>query len=66
MSWADDDFHDEVDFELLGTDVPGEVLLQTNWYAQGIGGHEERMRLWFDPTADFHHYSFQVCREAVR
>eukprot|EP00250_Pteridium_aquilinum_P026558 c331_g1_i1 orf=61-1026(+) len=51
--------HDEIDFEFLGR-IPGEeYMLQTNVYANGSTntGREQRLRLWFDPTADYHDYS---------
>ncbi|KAJ7521296.1 hypothetical protein O6H91_19G046400 [Diphasiastrum complanatum] len=51
--------HDELDFEFLGT-VPGERHgLQTNIYLNGSvhTGREERLNLWFDPTAEYHNYS---------
>ncbi|CAI5976274.1 unnamed protein product [Closterium sp. NIES-64] len=43
-SWPGD-FHDEVDMEFLGERFSSDVILQTNWYGQGVGGHEERLKL---------------------
>ncbi|KAK8940880.1 Xyloglucan endotransglucosylase/hydrolase protein 9 [Platanthera zijinensis] len=49
--------HNEFDFEFLGNTTGEPYLVQTNVYVNGIGNREQRMDLWFDPTADFHAYS---------
>ncbi|KAJ7527182.1 hypothetical protein O6H91_16G040900 [Diphasiastrum complanatum] len=52
------EINDEFDFEFLGN-VSGEpYLLQTNVYSNGTSGREHVLALWFDPTADYHTYSF--------
>ncbi|KAK1368688.1 hypothetical protein POM88_034780 [Heracleum sosnowskyi] len=50
--------HDELDFEFLGNISGESYLVQTNVYINGSGNREQRHTLWFDPTTDFHTYSF--------
>lgn len=51
--------HDELDFEFLGNIAGKPWRFQTNLYGNGSThrGREERYRLWFDPTKEFHRYS---------
>ncbi|XP_057962395.1 putative xyloglucan endotransglucosylase/hydrolase protein 1 [Malania oleifera] len=45
---------DELDFEFLAGPT---FVLQTNVFANDLGGREQKKILPFDPTADFHNYS---------
>ncbi|PNT54349.1 hypothetical protein POPTR_001G136100v4 [Populus trichocarpa] len=51
--------HDELDFEFLGNTEGKPWRFQTNLYGNGSTsrGREERYRLWFDPSKQFHRYS---------
>ncbi|XP_010449431.1 PREDICTED: probable xyloglucan endotransglucosylase/hydrolase protein 29 [Camelina sativa] len=51
--------HDELDIEFLGNLEGKPWRFQTNMYGNGSTnrGREERYRLWFDPSKEFHRYS---------
>ncbi|XP_010550737.1 PREDICTED: probable xyloglucan endotransglucosylase/hydrolase protein 11 isoform X2 [Tarenaya hassleriana] len=49
--------HDEVSFQLLGSNRPP-YMLNTNMILYGEGGKDQMFRLWFDPTKDYHSYRF--------
>eukprot|EP01018_Ginkgo_biloba_P003169 Gb_22329 [translate_table: standard] len=57
--------HDELDFEFLGNSSGEPYVVQTNVYSNGVGNREQRIYLWFDPTQDFHSYSFLWNRHQV-
>lgn len=51
--------HDELDIEFLGNVNGQPWRFQTNVYGNGSvsRGREERYRMWFDPSKEFHQYS---------
>ncbi|KAL3363944.1 hypothetical protein AABB24_012933 [Solanum stoloniferum] len=54
---SDGPTHNEFDFEFLGNTTGEPYTVQTNVYVNGIGNREQRLKLWFDPSKDFHSYS---------
>jgi beta-glucanase (GH16 family) len=47
---------DEIDIEFTGNNP---TQMQTNYYTDGVGGHEAVIDLGFDASADFHTYSIE-------
>ncbi|XP_055823933.1 xyloglucan endotransglucosylase protein 6 [Solanum dulcamara] len=54
---SDGPTHNEFDFEFLGNTTGEPYTVQTNVYVNGVGNREQRLKLWFDPSKDFHSYS---------
>ncbi|KAJ0740948.1 putative xyloglucan:xyloglucosyl transferase [Helianthus annuus] len=55
---SDQPNRDESDFQFLGNVSGQPYILQTSLYADDFDNREEIIYLWFDPTKDFHTYSF--------
>ncbi|QHT57556.1 family 16 glycosylhydrolase [Cellulomonas sp. H30R-01] len=47
---------DEIDIEILGKNT---WQMQTNYYTNGVGGHEKLIDLGFDAAAGYHTYAFE-------
>jgi endoglucanase len=54
---------DEIDIEFLGKDT---TKMQTNYFTNGVGGHETLIDLGFDGAAGFHDYAFEWTEAAIR
>ena len=47
---------DEIDVEILGKNT---WQMQTNYFTNGVGGHESVINLGFDAAAGYHNYAFE-------
>jgi beta-glucanase (GH16 family) len=54
---------DEIDIEILGKNT---TQMQTNYFTNGVGGHETLIDLGFDASAGFHAYAFEWSSTAIR
>ncbi|HEU4322325.1 MAG TPA: family 16 glycosylhydrolase [Roseiflexaceae bacterium] len=54
---------DEIDIEILGKDT---TKMQTNYYTNGVGGHETMINLGFDASQGFHTYAFEWTPTSIK
>ncbi len=60
---SEDNPWDEIDLEIIGKDT---TKLQTNYYTNGVGGHEGYIDLGFDAAAGFHTYSIEWMPDSIK
>lgn len=67
MSSTDEPNQCEFDFEFLGNVTGQPIKIHTNVFVNGVGGREEQIYPpgGFDPTADYHYYSFEWHQDMV-
>ena len=53
----------EIDVEILGRDT---TKMQTNYFTNGVGGHETIINLGFDAAAGYHNYAFEWTPSAIK
>ena len=53
----------EIDVEILGKDT---TQIQTNYFTDGVGGHETLLHLGFDASADFHNYAIVWSASSIK
>ncbi|CAI5981072.1 unnamed protein product [Closterium sp. NIES-65] len=54
---------DEIDFEWLGKN---NMQVQTNYYVNGVGGHEVVIDLGFDASQNFHTYAVTYADDSIQ
>lgn len=54
---------DEIDIEFLGKDT---TKMQTNYFTNGVGGHETIVNLGFDASAAYHTYAFEWTASSIK
>ena len=60
---SEDNPWDEIDVEITGNNP---TQLQTNYYTDGVGGHEAYINLGFDASAGFHEYSIEWMPDSIK
>ncbi|MCE0535446.1 glycoside hydrolase family 16 protein [Kineosporia rhizophila] len=54
---------DEIDVEILGRNT---TQMQTNYYTDGVGGHESVIDLGFDASTGFHNYAIEWRESTIK
>lgn len=60
--------HNEVDIEFVERRIGGQLrlVMQCNYFTEGLGGHEKFITLPFEPENEFHNYAFKWTKRYIK